>query len=167
MTIELLGKVGDVPAALTCLTTDAEPSGYSYGSRLFKIDPDSQEGTWYVYTSSGWIIEGENANLARPDSIVSDEVEVLSLNNYNTKHQILVEVVLTASEIVHVPDAGTLVIQGKPRGAVAYMDVVGGLGDLTKAPYFQIFDGSFDSLQFTPSDLDADCSFVVKYTGWR
>jgi len=61
MAEQLLYRSGDVPVVLTCLTTDPEPTGYAYGSKLFKINVADLVGTWYQYTPSGWIRESEGA----------------------------------------------------------------------------------------------------------
>ena len=57
MAEQLLNRGTDVPVTLTCLTTDVEPTGYSYNSRLFKINAATLKGTWWIYTPSGWVQE--------------------------------------------------------------------------------------------------------------
>jgi len=83
----------------------------------------------------------------------------------HNKHQITAEVVLTATDAAHVPDAGTLTVAFKPVGAVATQNCATTIA-LTGAPATRILEGSFDTLTFTPASLDGDCSFLVKYSGW-
>lgn len=98
-------------------------------------------------------------------TVTDDEAQELAVKNHHTKHQITVEVVLTATGAVHVPAAGTLQVSYKPKGAAAYQNLTGTY-DLTAAPITETLDGVYDSLQFTPANLDADCSFSVKYSGY-
>ena len=90
----------------------------------------------------------------------------LAVQNQHLQHQITIEVVLTATGEAHVPDAGTLQIAYKPRGAAAYENF-SGTQNLTLAPLTVTKEGCFDYLQFTPADLDANCSFRIRYVGYR
>lgn len=90
----------------------------------------------------------------------------LAVQNQHLQHQITIEVVLTATGVAHVPDAGTLQIAYKPRGAESYENF-SGTQDLTAAPLTVTKEGCFDSLQFTPATLDADCSYRIRYVGYR
>ena len=90
--------------------------------------------------------------------------QALTTLNHHLGHQITIEVVLTATGVPHVPGAGTMQIAYKPKGASAYQDFVG-TQDLTGAPLTIGKDGVFDSLRFTPANLDADCSYIIRYAG--
>ena len=90
----------------------------------------------------------------------------LAVQSQHLQHQITIEVVLTATGAAHVPDAGTLQIAYKPPGAAAYENF-SGTQDLTAAPLTVTKEGSYESLQFTPANLDANCSFRIRYVGYR
>jgi F420-0:gamma-glutamyl ligase len=94
------------------------------------------------------------------------DAQELAVQNQHLQHQIAIEVVLTATGAAHIPGAGTLQIAYKPKGAAAYEDF-SGTQDLTAAPLTVTKDGCFDSLQFTPANLDGDCSFRIRYVGYR
>ena len=107
------------------------------------------------------LIEPVNAVVA-PGTIAA----ALAVQNQHLQHQITIEIVLTATGAAHVPDAGTLQIAYKPPGATAYENF-SGTQDLTAAPLTVTKEGSYESLRFTPANLDANCSFRVRYVGYR
>ena len=90
----------------------------------------------------------------------------LAVQNQHLQHQITIEIVLTATGAAHVPDAGTLQIAYKTPGATAYENF-SGTQDLAAAPLTVTKEGSYASLRFTPANLDANCSFQIRYVGYR
>ncbi len=91
-------------------------------------------------------------------------VQTLTVLGRHSTHQITIEVVLTATGLAHVPAAGTLQVAFRAYGATGYENMVNTI-PLTAAPRTIVLNGSFDSLKFTPVNVDGDCGFEVQPTG--
>lgn len=90
----------------------------------------------------------------------------MDVEEHHLKHQLTFEPVLTATEAAHTPAAGVVTVSHMAHGTTAYIDDAVTV-DLTLGAQTVVYTGSYDSLQISQANLDADCSLRITRSSYR